>query len=125
MMKRGRHPCGGACLVDILTKQAPPPLEDILAGPILNQLEIMMAHSRRDSVTAFDAKTHLSSLIRDVEQRNSFTITQRGKPVARLEPVSKPTHETVDALLTAFRDIRQRATGEESIRELINEDRKR
>ena len=35
-----------------------------------------------------NAKNNLSSLIREVMQGNSIVITDRGRPVARLEPVS-------------------------------------
>ncbi len=46
-----------------------------------------MSSSRIKEISAFDAKMHLSALIRYVEEGHSFTITHRGKPVARLEPV--------------------------------------
>ncbi|MDQ6971975.1 MAG: type II toxin-antitoxin system prevent-host-death family antitoxin [Mariprofundaceae bacterium] len=83
-----------------------------------------MTASRAKEVTAFDAKTHLSSLIRDVEEGHSFTITRRGKPVARLEPFNKPAGQATDDALSAFRAIRQRVTGSGSIRELIDEGRR-
>lgn len=39
------------------------------------------------AVGAFEAKTHLSSLLDDVAAGESVTITKRGSPVARLVPV--------------------------------------
>ena len=39
--------------------------------------------SRDDEISAFEAKTHLSELLRDTEQGRSFVIYRRGKPVAR------------------------------------------
>ncbi len=39
-----------------------------------------------DIVSAFNAKTHLSGLLRSVEQGRSFTIKRRGKTIARLIP---------------------------------------
>jgi len=45
-----------------------------------------------DSVGAFEAKTHLSSLLERVAKGERFTITRHGKPVAQLVPV-----ETDDA----------------------------
>jgi prevent-host-death family protein len=35
-----------------------------------------------DTIGAFEAKTHLSSLLERVAQGESFTITRHGKPVA-------------------------------------------
>jgi len=80
----------------------------------------------RDShkqVSAFDAKTHLSALIRQVEEGQSFTITRRGAPVARLEPVSRPKG-AVHELLARFQAVRQRSKGEGDIHALIDDGRK-
>jgi len=82
-----------------------------------------MSHELHEQVSAFDAKTHLSALIRKVESGQSFTITRRGIPVARLEPVQEVGDE-VQALLSGFRAIRQRIKGKVDIRELIEEGRK-
>ncbi len=82
-----------------------------------------MSHAAKE-VSAFDAKTHLSSLIRDVEDGRSFTITRRGKPVARLEPVRKTSADTVEELLAGFHAVRQRVKGTGDIRALIEEGRK-
>lgn len=38
-------------------------------------------------VGLFEAKTHLSELVGEVEGGASITLTRRGKPVARLVPV--------------------------------------
>jgi len=82
-----------------------------------------MSHESHEQVSAFDAKTHLSELIRKVEEGQSFTITRRGAPVAHLEPVQQGGNE-VHALLAGFRDVRQRIKGNVDIRELIDEGRK-
>ncbi|MBM3521918.1 MAG: type II toxin-antitoxin system Phd/YefM family antitoxin [Alphaproteobacteria bacterium] len=42
-----------------------------------------------DSIGAFEAKTHLSSLLERVARGEEFTITRRGQPVARLVPVKR------------------------------------
>jgi prevent-host-death family protein len=39
-----------------------------------------------DTVGAFDAKTHLSRLLEEVQRGRVFTITRRGVPVAVLAP---------------------------------------
>ena len=38
--------------------------------------------------TVHEAKTHLSRLLAEVEAGGSVVITRRGKPVAKLEPIS-------------------------------------
>jgi prevent-host-death family protein len=40
-----------------------------------------------ESFGFFEAKTHLSQLLERVARGEEFTITKRGKPVARLVPV--------------------------------------
>ncbi len=82
-----------------------------------------MPHKPHEQVSAFDAKTHLSALIRKVEDGQSFTITRRGSPVAHLEPVRQKGDE-VCTLLSGFRAVRQRIKENVDIRELIDEGRK-
>ena len=41
------------------------------------------------TVGAFEAKTHLSSLLQQVELGEEVTITKHGRPVARLVPVNE------------------------------------
>jgi len=82
-----------------------------------------MPRESHKQVSAFDAKTHLSSLIREVEGGQSFTITRRGAPVARLEPINDQGGD-VKELIARFRAVRQRIKGNVNIRELIEEGRK-
>jgi len=49
-------------------------------------------------VGAFEAKTHLSELIAAVEAGEVVTITRRGRPVARLMPVSANSAERIAAV---------------------------
>ncbi len=84
-----------------------------------------MTRYDRKAVSAFDAKPHLSFLIRDVEKGNSYTITRRGRPVARLTPVEPPAAVSVRELLSGFYAVRTRVKGRSGIRELIDEGRKR
>ncbi len=49
------------------------------------------------TVGAFEAKTHLSSLLDRVERGEEVVITRHGKPVARLVPQDQQ-HETHQAL---------------------------
>jgi len=82
-----------------------------------------MSHESHKQVSAFDAKTHLSSLIREVEEGQSFTITRRGSPVAHLEPVNDKSGE-VHELLSRFQAVRRRVKENVHIRELIEDGRK-
>ena len=49
-------------------------------------------------VGAFEAKTHLSELLAEVEAGASVTITRRGKPVARLVPVTASAPDRLAAI---------------------------
>ncbi len=40
------------------------------------------------SLGAFEVKTHLSQLLEQVKRGKSFTITKRGRPIAKLVPLS-------------------------------------
>ncbi len=72
------------------------------------------------TVSAFQAKTRLSELLRETERGRSFLIRRRGKPVARLLPPAarEPAPAPRQALRT-FREIRGRIPGTVKIRALI------
>jgi prevent-host-death family protein len=75
-------------------------------------------------VGVYEAKTHLSQLIEDVEKGETITISRHGKPVARLVPVETgklSRKEAVERLL-AFRE--KHTLGGITIRELIDEGRR-
>lgn len=76
-------------------------------------------------VTAFEAKTRLSELLRETERGRSFVIRRRGKPVARLVPYVRD-EQTADLnrVLKAFREIRSRVSGPVKVRRLIDEGRR-
>lgn len=44
-------------------------------------------------IGAFEAKTHLSSLLDEVERGRVVFITKHGKPVAKLSPIDKSKEE--------------------------------
>ncbi len=76
-------------------------------------------------VSAFEAKTKLSELLRETEQGESFIISRRGKEVARLVPPAKETKQAdLKKVLSCFREIRERIPGKVSVRELIEEGRR-
>ncbi len=74
---------------------------------------------------AYEAKTHLSSLLDRVAQGEEFTITKHGVPVARLIPVGSRSRANVRAAIQAIRELRKgnRLEGLK-IRDLIEEGRR-
>ena len=79
----------------------------------------------KNSVSAFDAKTHLSRLLQEVQDGSSITITKRGKPVARLVPISEDRGTTtVEEILMQFDEIRKKSGGQVNIRKYIEAGRR-
>jgi len=77
------------------------------------------------TVSAFEAKTHLSELLRETERGRSFVIRRRGKAVARLVPPEKEERAPdLARILASFRQIRKRIPGRVKIRKLIEEGRR-
>ena len=77
------------------------------------------------TVGTFEAKTHLSTLLEQVERGEEITITRHGKAVARLVPllaVDRGGLEDTVARLKAFR--RGRRLGDVSAKALIEEGRR-
>jgi prevent-host-death family protein len=58
-----------------------------------------------ETVGAFEAKTHLSSLLERVERGETVTITRHGKPVARLVPVEHRNPEAIKAAIDRMKEI--------------------
>lgn len=50
--------------------------------------------STRQEIGAFEAKTHLSRLLDDVEKGACIVITRHGKPVAELRPATSTVKAT-------------------------------
>ena len=81
--------------------------------------------SNTEKVSAFEAKTRLSELLRETEKGMSFRILRRGKEVARLIPPSKEDKkQDLKQVLTSFQKVRGRVPGKIKIRELIEEGRR-
>lgn len=79
----------------------------------------------KNSVSAFDAKTHLSRLLQEVQDGSSITITKRGKPVARLVPISEDRGKTTaEEILMQFDEIRKKSGGQVNIRKYIEAGRR-
>ena len=52
----------------------------------------------KDSIGAYEAKTHLPRLLDRVARAESLTITRHGRPVARLVPVASGREKAREAL---------------------------
>jgi prevent-host-death family protein len=77
------------------------------------------------TVGAFEAKTHLNELLRQVSEGETIRITRRGVPIAKLVPADDGERRDVKQLVRDIREIRKGASlGGLSIRELINEGRR-
>jgi prevent-host-death family protein len=58
-----------------------------------------------DTIGAFEAKTHLSSLLDRVEKGEKFIITKHGTPVAQLVPVDRRNAEQVKAVVRRMEEL--------------------
>lgn len=58
-----------------------------------------------ETVGAFEAKTHLSSLLERVEKGEAFTITRHGKPVAQLVPARRREPDRIRAAIQRMKAI--------------------
>jgi prevent-host-death family protein len=82
-------------------------------------------YSNTEVVSAFEAKTRLSELLRETEKGVSFRILRRGKEVARLIPPLKENKKrSLKQVLTSFKEVRGRMPGKIKIRKLIEEGRR-
>lgn len=63
----------------------------------------------RNTVGAYEAKTHLSELLEKVEAGEEITITKHGAPIAKLVPVKKEASR--EERLAAIERIQRLASG--------------
>jgi prevent-host-death family protein len=77
------------------------------------------------TVGAFEAKTHLNELLRQVSRGETIRITLRGVPVAKLVPAGQEEQRDLKRTVRELREIRRGASlGGLSLRELIDEGRR-
>ena len=77
-------------------------------------------------IGSFDAKTHFSKLLQDVEKGETFEILRRGKPVAHLLGINDDANPRAGAeALACFRVMRRRLSiSRADILNWINEGRR-
>jgi prevent-host-death family protein len=77
------------------------------------------------SVGTFEAKTHLSALLEQVERGEEITITRHGRAVARLVPVAAVSHDRLAQTVARLKSFRRgRRLGGLSVKALIEEGRR-
>jgi prevent-host-death family protein len=77
------------------------------------------------TVGAFEAKTHLSTLLERVSQGEEIVITRHGKAVARLVPAAAADRSRIDRAIAKLKALRKGCTlGGLSWKELRDEGRR-
>ena len=75
-------------------------------------------------IGAYEAKTHLPSLLERVARGEQFTITKHGRPVARLVPIERATLDRRRETIERLKRFREGQTLDVPVKELINEGRR-
>lgn len=70
-------------------------------------------------VGAFEAKTHLSSLLDAAESGEVITITKRGRPVARLVPPAPANREKAEQAVRNIRALRREIGWSGTVEEIL------
>jgi prevent-host-death family protein len=77
------------------------------------------------TVGTFEAKTHLSTLLEQVEGGEEITITKHGRAVARLVPVGTVSRDRLEDTVARLKSFRRgRRLGSLSAKALIEEGRR-
>jgi len=77
-------------------------------------------------IGAFEAKTHFSQIINEVERGADYVVTRRGKPVAKIIPFEQKPVMTRKEAFAKFAELRKNFRGKPgsfNIREAIEEGR--
>ena len=77
-----------------------------------------------EEIGSYDSKTKLPEILRRVEAGESFTITNRGKPVADLIPSRSTDGRRVEGAIANILKARKHVVTSEELSELKNQGRK-
>jgi len=69
-------------------------------------------------IGSYDAKTKLPEILRRVEAGESFTITNRGRPVADVVPSSTASHEKAQAAIENILAAKKHPVSDETLANL-------
>ncbi len=85
----------------------------------------MVKEREHQEIGAYEAKTHLPRMLREVTAGGRFRITQRGKPVADLVPIQQVATLSPEDVARRMRAFAARRSGRTDvvIRDLIEEGR--
>ena len=75
-------------------------------------------------ISAFEAKTHLSELLRKAEMGESFLILKRGRPVAHLTPIVEEKTSSFLEILDRLSSLRKKIPGLMDVLKLIQSGRR-
>lgn len=79
----------------------------------------------KTTIGSFEAKTHLSQILEDVQDGEEITITKRGKPIAKIIPYrEKKSNLSRKDILARFAEIKKSVKNPVNIKEFIEEGRK-
>jgi prevent-host-death family protein len=75
-------------------------------------------------VGTLEAKTHFSSLLAQVERGQEVTITRHGRPIARLLPAGRASHQQIEGAVAGLKAFRRgRRLGAGTVKDLIDDGR--
>ena len=77
-----------------------------------------------NEVGSYDAKTKLPEILRKVESGQTFTITNRGKPIADLIPSKAGSHERTVAAINNILKAKKHKISNETLADLKESGRK-
>lgn len=77
-----------------------------------------------EEIGSYDAKTKLPEILRRVEAGESFTITNRGKPVAELIPSRAGEDRQIETVIANILKAKKHVVPAKELSELKNQGRK-
>lgn len=77
-----------------------------------------------EEVGSYDAKTKLPEILRRVEAGESFTITNRGKPIADLIPSRSTSRSKCKAAIANIKKSRKHEVSDSELKAMIEAGRK-
>ena len=78
----------------------------------------------QEEIGSYDAKTKLPEILRRVEAGDSFTITNRGKPIAELVPSRAIRRLRAEAAINGILKAKKRKLSDATLKELKESGRK-
>ena len=77
-----------------------------------------------EEIGSYDAKTKLPEILRRVEEGESFTITNRGKPIADVVPSRATSHLKAKAAIANIKKAKTHEVSDSELKEMMASGRK-